>query len=88
MRTRVIVGGGRPGTRLLLGIIIVIGVCLLLAILVFAAFASLILIVPVGLFILVSALFRRPKSGREQKDDGIIDIDYSETNDEDQKLLK
>jgi len=88
VRTRVIVGGGSPGTRLLLGIIIVIGVCLLLAILVFAAFASLILIVPVGLFILVSALFRRPRAGRERKDDGIIDIDYSETNDGDQKLLK
>ena len=88
MKTRVVIGGGRPGTGLLLGIIIVIGACLLLAILVFAAFASLILIVPVGLFILVSSFFRRPKSGRERKDDGIIDIDYSETNDGDQKLLK
>ena len=88
MRTRVIVGGGSPGTRLLLGIIIVIGVCLLLAILVFAAFASLILIVPVGLFIIVSALFRRPKAGKGRKDDGIIDIEYSESKEEDNKLLK
>ena len=88
MKTRVIVGGGGSGTRLLLGIIVVIGVCLLLAILVFAAFASLILIVPVGLFIIVSALFRRPKAGKGRKDDGIIDIEYSESKEEDNKLLK
>jgi len=86
--TRVIIGGGKPGTGLLPGIIIVIGVCLLLAILVFAAFASLILIVPVGLFIIVSALFRRPKAGKGRKDDGIIDIEYSESKEEDNKLLK
>ncbi len=88
MKTRVIVGGGGSGTRLLLGIIVVIGVCLLLAILVFAAFASLILIVPVGLFIIVSALFRRPKAGKGRKDDDIIDIEYSESKEEDNKLLK
>jgi len=87
VRTRVITAGG-SGTRLLLGVIIVIGVCLLLAILVFAAFASLLLAVPVGVIILLSALFRKPNAGVKERDDGIIDIDYSETIEEEKKLLK